>query len=220
MQSITAQPIAPSSVAPASVAAQVAQTAQLMFERRLTDMAGGNVSARDGALLYITARYSGSKRHWQLTEEDVVCGAIDNDDVQANPRFSREGKAHLAIYRAFPDAGAVIHAHSFHILPFCAAGRAIEPVLEQTEKFGVIPALPYAPAHSDELAQAIVEGLRPQEARIRKQAAAVIMSRHGIILAAKDLLAAIDALERIDWNCHCLLAQAAFASLSPLEVHA
>ena len=31
-----------------STASEVARVALLMFERRLTDMAGGNVSARDG----------------------------------------------------------------------------------------------------------------------------------------------------------------------------
>ncbi|MCK6624391.1 MAG: class II aldolase/adducin family protein [Anaerolineae bacterium] len=195
---------------------QIIYVAARMFEWRLTDLAGGNISVREGDQIYITPRFSGSKKHWQLGDEDIISGDISTDALLEHPRFSREGRAHLAIYRNFPDVGAVIHAHPFHILPFCAAGRAMEPVLEQTEKFGVTPLLPYAPAHSSKLAENIVAGLRGREDAIRKQAAAVLAERHGIFVAGKDLWAAIDALKRLDWNAWCILAQ---NSLPPAPTH-
>jgi L-fuculose-phosphate aldolase len=187
---------------------QIIYIARYMFEQRLTDLAGGNISVRDGAQIHISARFSGSKKHWRLTDEDIISGDISTDALLEHPRFSREGRAHLAIYRNFPDVGAVIHAHPFHILPFCAAGRSMEPMLEQTAKFGVTPVVPFAPAHSAELAENIVAGLRGREEIIRKQAAAVLADRHGIFVAGKDLLAAVDALERLDWNAWCILSQA------------
>lgn len=190
-----------------SIAEQICYVAHLMFERRLTDMAGGNISVREGDTIYVSARFSGSKKHWQITPDDVISGDLTTDAILENPRFSREGRAHLAIYRTFPDVGSVIHAHPFHILPFCAAGRPIEPLLEQTQKFGVTPMLSYAPAHSPQLAENIIAGLRGKEEAIRKQAAAVLAERHGIFVAGKDLLAVIDALERLDWNAWCILAQ-------------
>lgn len=190
-----------------SIAEQICYVAHLMFERRLTDMAGGNISVREGDTIYVSARFSGSKKHWQITPDDVISGDLTTDAILENPRFSREGRAHLAIYRTFPEVGSVIHAHPFHILPFCAAGRPIEPLLEQTQKFGVTPMLSYAPAHSPQLAENIIAGLRGKEEAIRKQAAAVLAERHGIFVAGKDLLAVIDALERLDWNAWCILAQ-------------
>ena len=202
-----------------SIPDQILYIARRMFERRLTDMAGGNISARAGDDLYITPRYAGSKQHWQLEETDILHGPIATDDLFAQPRFSREGKAHLAVYREFPDVGAVIHAHPFHVLPFCVAGRAIEPVLEATQKFGVTPVVPFAPAHSADLARHVVDGLRGREASIRKQAAAVLLPKHGIIVAGLDLWAAIDALERIDWNAWCILSQSAMpATTIPYEI--
>ncbi|HQY90726.1 MAG: class II aldolase/adducin family protein [Caldilinea sp.] len=186
---------------------QIIYVARRMFERRLTDMAGGNISVRAGDQLFVTPRYAGSKQHWQLATDDILCGPIAGDELFQNPRFSREGKAHLAVYRAFPDVGAVIHAHPFHVLPFCVAGRSIEPVLEATQKFGVTPVVPFAPAHSADLARHVVESLRGREANIRKQAAAVLLPKHGIIVAGLDLWAAIDAVERIDWNAWCILSQ-------------
>jgi len=187
---------------------QLAYVGRMLFERRLADMAGGNISARQGERIFISPRYSGSQRHWQLQPEDFVEGPIDTDEVLSHPLFSREGRAHLAIYRNFPDVLGVIHAHPFHVMPFCAAGREIPPVLEQTQKFGVVRVVKGAPAHSPQLAEYVVEGLRGQEEAMRKQAAAVLMPQHGIIVAGKDLLAALDALERIDWNAWCILAQA------------
>lgn len=190
-----------------SIPELLAYVGRRMFERRLADMAGGNISARDGHTIYISPRYSGSKHHWQLNPEDIICGPVDSDDLLDNPKFSREGKAHLAVYRAFPDVLGIVHAHPFHVLPFCVAERPIEPVLEATQKFGLVPVIKGAPAHGRELAQNIVDGLRGKEENIRKQAAAVLMPKHGILVAGKDVMAALDALERIDWNCWCIMAQ-------------
>jgi L-fuculose-phosphate aldolase len=190
-----------------SLPEQIASYARLMFERRLLDTAGGNVSARQGNTLYITPRYSGSQRHWQLQPEDILSGPVSDDTLLQHPSFSREGKAHLAIYRNFPDVTGIIHAHPFHVMPFCAAVRPIPPVLESTQKFGVVECVAAAPAHSAELATYVVEGLRGKEERVRLQAAAVLLPYHGIIVAGKNLLAAVDALERIDWNAWCILAQ-------------
>jgi L-fuculose-phosphate aldolase len=190
-----------------SIPEQLIYAGRMLFERKLLDTAGGNLSVREGDTVYVTARFSGPVRHWQNQPEDIISGNLHHDDLLSHPLFSREGKAHLAIYRNLPDVGAIIHAHPFHILAFCAAARPIEPVLEGTQKFGVIKVIQAAPAHSADLADNIVKGLLGQEAAIKKHAAAVLLPGHGIIVAGKDLLAAVDALERIDTNAFCILAQ-------------
>ncbi|MBN1991231.1 MAG: class II aldolase/adducin family protein [Anaerolineae bacterium] len=190
-----------------SIPEQIIYAGRLLFERKLLDMAGGNISARHGDTIYVTARYSGSQRHWQNRPEDILAGSVHNDELLSRPEFSREGKAHLAIYRHFPMVKGIIHAHPFHILPFCAAGRPIEPVLEQTQKFGLVKVIEGAPAHTQVLADNIVAALKGQEEVINQQAAAVLMPRHGIMVAGKNLLAAVDALERLDWNAYCIMAQ-------------
>lgn len=184
----------------------MASIARRMFVRKLFDTAGGNLSARLGDNLLISPRYSGSRKHWQLKPEDFIEGPIEGDQILENPLFSREGKAHLAVYRAFPNVSGIFHAHPFHVLPFAAMSRPIPPVLEGTQKFGVVPVAPYAPAHSAELAQFVVESLKTQERALQAQAAAVILPTHGILVAGKDIWAASDALERIDWNAWCLIA--------------
>lgn len=196
MQSISQQPIAE----------QIAYVARVMFERRLTDISGGNVSALVDGRIHITPRYAGSKQHWRIDPAEVLTGPVHSDELLGRPRCSRESKVHLAIYRNFPDVNAVIHAHPFHVQPFVVAEQPMGMVLEATQKFGSVDLVPFAPAHSQELADNVVAGLAGKEENIRKQAAAVLLPRHGIVVAGKDLLATLDALERIDWNAWCIIA--------------
>jgi L-fuculose-phosphate aldolase len=186
--------------------------ANLMFSRRLTDMAGGNISMRVGNTVYLSPRYAGSKQHWQLRPDDIVSGPIDTNELFAHPRFSREGRAHLGLYRTFAEneVSGCIHAHPFHILPFCVAERPMEAVLESTRKFGTVEVVKGAPAHSQELADQIIATMLTKRDAIAKQAGAVILPRHGVFIAGKDIFHAIDALERLDWQAHALLSQGHF----------
>lgn len=189
-----------------SLPEQIVYTGKMMFKRRLTDIAGGNISARQGEIVYITPRYAGSRQHWQLDPADILSGSLNDPEFEADPRLTREAGVHLSIYRAFPTAGAVIHAHAYHIQPFAAAQKPIEPVLEHTQKYGVIPLTRYSASHTPELGGYVVEALRSQEANLLEHAAAALIPTHGIVVVSRDLLAALDALERIDWNAWCLLA--------------
>jgi L-fuculose-phosphate aldolase len=193
--------------------ARIAELGKLLFDRHLTDAAGGNVSARAGDLVCITPRYCGSKHQWRLQPAQVLVCDLDGRQLDGDGELSRESKVHLSLYRAFPDGRAVVHGHAQNALVFAAAGRPIHPVLEDTLKFGTIQVTRYAPAHSADLAAFIVDGLRGQEARLRQQAAAVLAPWHGLFVLGKDLDAAFDAAERIDTNARCIL----FSRLLPGE---
>lgn len=186
--------------------ARIAETGALLYERRLLDSAGGNISGRVGDILCLTPRYSGLRHRWNLRPEDVMIVSLEGKIVEGQGELSRESKVHLKLHREFGDAGtAVIHAHSRNALVFAAQGRRIPPVLEATRKFGEIPVIPFAPAHSVELSEYIAEAIRGQKARISKQAAAVIAPYHGLFVMGKDLDSAADAVERIDTNAYCII---------------
>lgn len=189
------------------LAEKICLAGRIIFTKGLSDLAGGNISARNGEHFYMSPRYAGQRYHWDLTPEMLVQGKWADDEIAGDPRFSREGRAHLLLYRAFPDAQAIVHAHPFHVMPFVASVRPIEPVLEGTQKFGVIEHCQPAPAHSLELAQNIVAAMQGKEERMRVQAAAVLLPGHGIILAGSDFDKTIDALERIDRNAYCILVR-------------
>ena len=185
--------------------ARIAVLGKLLFDRQLTDAAGGNVSVRVGDLVCLTPRYCGSKWQWNLQPSQVLVCDLAGRQLDGDGQLSRESQVHLGLYRAYPDGQAVVHCHAPHALVFAAACRPIHPVLEDTLKFGTIGVTRYAPAHSGELAAFIIDGLRGQESRIQKQAAAVLAPWHGLFVLGKDLDAAFDAAERIDTNARCIL---------------
>jgi L-fuculose-phosphate aldolase len=184
---------------------RIAEMGKLLFDRQLTDAAGGNISARVSDFVCITPRYSGSKYQWHLRPEQVIVSDLQGNYLEGEGELSREAKVHHRLYREFPDGQAVVHCHARNALVFAVARRPIEPVLEDALKFGTIRVTKYAPAHSDDLAEFIAEGFRGQEARIRKQAAAILSPWHGLFVLGKDLDASFDAAERIDVNARCIL---------------
>jgi ribose 5-phosphate isomerase B len=184
---------------------KIAETGRMVFERHLTDAAGGNISVRVGDSVCITPRYSGSKQHWHLEPNQVLISDLFGSKLEGDGDISRESKVHFRLYQEFPDATAVLHSHARNVMVFVAAGQPIEPVLEATLKFDTIPVTKYAPAHSEKLADAIVDAVRGKEEQIRKYATAVIAPWHGLFVVAKDIDAAFDLTERIDTNAYCIL---------------
>jgi L-fuculose-phosphate aldolase len=196
----------PSEQAIAAAREHVAHIGRLLFERQLTDAAGGNLSVRVGNKVCISPRYSGSQRQWQLSPEDVLVTDLDRNILQGSGQTSRESNAHYKLHNEFSEFGtAVIHAHARNVLVFAAMNLPLPPVLEATRKFGVTPVIEYAPAHHQQLAENVANSLRGREARIKNHAAGVIAPWHGLFLMGKDLDAAFDAVERLDTNAYIIL---------------
>lgn len=196
---------------------KIAQTGKLVFERHLTDAAGGNISVRVNDSICITPRYSGSRRHWQLQPNQVLVSDMLGNKLEGDGDVSRESKVHYKLYQEFPDATAVLHSHPRNVMVFVASGQPIEPVLEATLKFDTIPVTRFAPAHSEKLADAITEAVRGKEEYIRKYATAVLAPWHGLFVIGKDLDAAFDLTERIDTNAYCILMSRLLPEGGPMD---
>jgi len=185
---------------------RIARLGRLLFDRNLTDAAGGNISVRVGDRICMTPSLTGSNLQWQLTPEHILLIDLDGKILEGGGALTRETNVHLALHREFGDYGtSVIHAHPRNVLVFAALERSIPAMFEATLKFGEIKCIQYAPAHSKQLADNIVAAIRGQEARIAKHAAGVIAPWHGIFLIGKDINAAFDAVERIDTSAYCIL---------------
>jgi len=184
---------------------KITEIGRMLFERKLTDASGGNISARVGELVCITPRFAGSKWQWHIRPEQVLVTDLKGKLLDGEGDLSRESSVHFKLLNDFPDGNAVIHAHPLNALVFAAAKQPIVPVLESSLKFGVIQVAKYAPAHSSDLAEHIALVMQGQEASVRKQAAAVIAPWHGLFTLGKDLDAAFDAVERIDVNAYIIM---------------
>ena len=185
---------------------KIARFGRALYERQLTDAAGGNLSSRVGDVIVMSPRFAGSKRQWQLSPDDTLVYDLNGNQLAGTGDISRESKVHFKLYRELSDYGTgVIHAHARNVLVFAALNRPMPPVLEATRKFGEIPVVPFAPAHSAELANSVAEAIHAQKERIKKQAACVIAPWHGAFVMGKDIDAAFDAVERIDVNAYIIL---------------
>lgn len=185
---------------------KITRLGALLFDRHLTDAAGGNISARVGGLVCISPRYAGSKYQWQLQPEQILVVDLEGNILDGTGELSRESKVHLKLHNELGQHGTgVIHCHPRNVLVFAALCRPMPPVLEANLKFGEIPVTDYAPAHGSGLADNVFAAIQPQEARIRKQAAAAIAAFHGLFVMGKDIDAAFDAVERIDENAYIIM---------------
>jgi L-fuculose-phosphate aldolase len=183
----------------------LARIARLVFARRLTDASGGNLSLRQGDRVYMTPAKAGSKQQWQIEPGDVVALDFQGNLAGGPDRRTREWQFHLGIYRAFERAGGIIHAQGGHFMAFVAAGKPMPTVLEHTKKFGTIGLVRFAPAHSADLAENVLEALRPQAPGLEHHAIATMAPQHGIIVVGRDLDDAFDTLDRLETNARALL---------------
>ena len=182
------------------------EIAHLMYTRRLTNSAGGNISCRVDDHIYISPRYLGSKHRWRLREDMILVYDRNFNVVEGDPAMiSREGPMHFSSYRRFPQINGVIHAHPQYLNVFAASGMPVTPTNQYTEKFGVTDVVPNLPSHSQELADAVVAALEPREVQLEKNGLGVILAWHGVVVVARDLADAYDTLDRLEWSAHTLL---------------
>src|SRR5262249_45518353 len=96
---------------------KIARLARMLFDRHLTDAAGGNLSARVGDLVCMSASLSGTRRQWQLEPEDVLVFDMDQNLVEGTGQITREAHVHFRLHHDFGEYGTgVIHAHSRNLL--------------------------------------------------------------------------------------------------------
>jgi L-fuculose-phosphate aldolase len=165
----------------------------------LVSGASGNVSRRirtaDGDLIAVTAS---RVPYHRFSLDDVLVCDLDVEPVVGDGVPSSESLAHVAIYRARPDVGAVIHTHSVHASAFAVAGKAIPCVLDEqvVSLGGAVEVATYASSGSDELAAHAVAALGER--------AAVLLKHHGVIGVGADLeeaVAVVELVERVARIC-------------------
>ena len=201
----------------------VAKVGEILLQRNLTDLAGGNISMRVEDRIVMSPTLAGPNKFWQLQPEEVLILDLEGNKLDGDGGISREAPTHLKLLNHFYPAGrAVIHAHPRNTLVFCVAQQPIPPVLEGVLKFGEIKLVEYANGgtHSEKLAENVLAGLVGQDELVAKQAAVVLAPWHGVFAIGKSLPATLDAVERIENNAYCILmSKLLLAQTDGLEDH-
>lgn len=192
-----------SSTAPTSDPAQlaaaralVARVAGYLFDRRLTELQGGNMSARVGDAVVVTPTLASERNGWRLIAEDTVVHALDGSVIGGDPaRISRENRLHLRLYRAYPELGSVFHLHHVEVLAAAASGRWAPGVVHATADPYGAPLVLLEPGldaqtepHDGRVEQLL--GLVP-----RADGAISVSPTHGIISVARDVPTNVRAAE-------------------------
>ncbi|MEV4421693.1 class II aldolase/adducin family protein [Patulibacter sp. NPDC049589] len=150
----------------------------------------GNVSVRTGPTAHITPTRTGYAR---MTARDLVMVDVATGGTVGAGTASRELPLHLAVYRARPDVGCVLHTHSVAATAWSFLDEPLVPELEDLAYHGIAPVRtsPPAAAGSDELARAAAGTLGPDTA--------VLLGHHGVLTVGatpQDALLAARVVER------------------------
>jgi len=170
----------------------IALHGQSLFNRNYTCGGSGNISVRldDGILITPTNSCLG-----RLIPDRIA--KIDwSGKLLAGDKPSKEWILHLAVYRSRPADNAVVHLHPSHAVAVSCLD-AVDPadmLPPLTPYFvmriGQLPLVPYFPPGADELAEAVGD--------IAANYNAVLLARHGTVVAGKNLDDAVYNSEELE----------------------
>ena len=119
---------------------QVLEANLLLPKYGLVTFTWGNVSGIDRETGLVVIKPSGVE-YDGMTADDMVVVDLDGKVVEGKWKPSSDTATHVALYRAFPECGGIVHTHSRWATTFAQAGMDI-PALGTTQAdyfYGAIP---------------------------------------------------------------------------------
>lgn len=199
----------------------LAHTVRVMFDRKDTNVAGGNMSMKvfdqdSHPYLLLTPTFMAETFYSQLHPAQIlVIDALTGEKIDGVGEVTREINMHEAAYAAHPGIRSVYHSHAPESMFWATSGLDMPNVTEGTRELGRIQVLPFAPATSKQLAQVVHDALL----KLGDQAMAHIflLNSHGILITATDLHIAARIMETVEWNAKIAYQQTLFIKLGLLD---
>lgn len=184
---------------------------KVMFDRFITNAAGGNVSIKvSDSYKIMTPTLMSQNYLCNLSPYQIL--VVDNEDniIEGDGKITREMNMHEVCYQENPNVKCVIHAHAKEALFFATQEINMPNLTEATQKFGEIKCLPFAPATTIELAE-IVRGEIKNNPKLPR---ALLLAKHGVLVMDTSLEKAYDMLERLEYNANIAYKSMIFDALS------
>ena len=143
-----------------------------IVQARLVAGAGGNISARDGDIIWM--KPSGMALD-EMTPADL-CGMDlkTGRQIKGDRKPTSEVNMHLAVYRARPDVKAIFHTHSPWASGVITAGITLRPMFaEFVNDLGRTGTVPYVTPTTQRLADAMGKKARTCDT--------IFMVNHGVL---------------------------------------
>ncbi|MGD0480693.1 MAG: class II aldolase/adducin family protein [Terracidiphilus sp.] len=176
---------------------EICSVGRKLWMRQFVDGNGGNISYRIGPNEVLCSPTLVSK--YDLTPDDI--GMTDLGGVQiagAKPRTS-ELLLHLEIYKAVPEAKAVVHCHPPHATAYAITGR-VPPnlIIPEFEVFvGKVAVSPYETPGTQAFAETVLPYVKTHNT--------VLLSNHGIVCWADTVTHAEWYAEVLETYCWTLM---------------
>jgi L-fuculose-phosphate aldolase len=156
-----------------------------MWEAGLVVASAGNVSARISGQDAIAITPTSICYDVMTPDQIVVVSLGSGLPIAANLRPSGELPTHLAVYRARPDVGAVVHTHSPSVTALSVLRRPLPPIIDEMVVYfgGTIEVAEYAFTATETLGANVVAALGDR--------AGVLLSNHGNFCVGGDLAEAL-----------------------------
>lgn len=186
---------------------EMATVARLIWDRRLTNAAGGNFAVRvDDNRILISPSMMSEHKHCCLAPEDFILIDYMQNIIEGTGKLSRESLMHVLILQNFKEIGSVIHAHPFYCMPFVVSARPIPQLAEATDGRGDVECIPWTKAYTEELSRNVYQYFDDRRELAVKKPIACIMPRHGVVVTGPSIYMAYSMLERIEGDAFCALA--------------
>ncbi len=181
------------SPAPDHSAVALCRACRRMARAGLIAGRAGNLSLRDGDMVYVTPR---GVNKAALRPRQVVCTSLARP-ADTVPGASVEYRMHRACYLASPALGAVVHTHAPALTALGLVGLDLSDLPEAHENVGGVALVPFQPSGSDALAEAV--------AHASARAGVLLLRGHGVVAVGRDLEEACDRLSRAELAARAVL---------------
>ena len=182
--------------------------AKNMWERRLTNAAGGNFAVLvDDNRILISPSLMSERKHCVLKPEDMLLIDFDKNILEGTGALSREGDMHISLLRDFDSINATIHAHPFYCMPFVSQAKPIPSCTEATMGRGDVGCIEFTKAYTPELAQNIAKYFEEHRELAEKKPIGVILPLHGVVVSGSSIYHAYSMLERIECDAFCTITK-------------
>jgi L-fuculose-phosphate aldolase len=177
--------------------AEICAVGRKLWQRQYVDGNGGNISCRLTAETVICTPTLISKA--DLRPEDLCLVDLEGNQLAGGKPRTSEILMHLEIYKAVPEAKAVVHCHPVHATAYAITGR-VPPtcVIPEFEVFiGRVALSPYETPGTQKFAETVIPFVKNHNT--------ILLANHGIVCWADTVTHAEWYAEVLDTYCWTIM---------------
>lgn len=204
----------------------LARIVKLIFERKNTNVAGGNFSFKTTdqtgkEYIIMTPTMMSEAYLGEVSPAQIlVVEPHTRKIIDGVGKLTREINLHEAVYDTNPEIKAVLHAHAPNSMFWATAGLDMPNLTEATQKIGYVPVLDFEPNCSPELAGLVSDYMEKEKLELPNM---LLLNSHGVLISAtgetgiEAIHKALQILDTTEWNAEIAYKQTIFQSLGLLD---